>query len=241
MTLSSPPSALVDGASLFLDLDGTLVDFAMTPDGIEVCDNLRGLLRELQSRLDGRVAVISGRALDDLEAHLELNNLALSGSHGLERRHANGHLEADDPPASVSAATAEAEAFAAGHQLIVEPKPGGIAVHFRGKPELEQAVDRFMADTADRHGLVLQKGSMVRELRAPGRNKGDVVRQFMSEPPFNQGRPVVLGDDLTDEDAFRTAAGIGGVGILVGPDRPTAASYRLPDVAAVKSWLGAAL
>jgi trehalose 6-phosphate phosphatase len=238
MTLPAPPSALLDGASLFLDLDGTLVDFAMTPDGIEVCDNLRGLLRQLQSRLNGRVAVISGRSLADLDGHLNLPNLALSGSHGLERKHADGREESLEPPKCVTAATADAQAFAADYNLVVEPKPGGVALHFRATPELENAVDGFIVRSAARHGLVVQKGSMVRELRAPGRHKGDVVREFMSEAPFDKGRPVVLGDDLTDEDAFRTAAELGGIGILVGPPRPTAASFGLSGVDAVKNWLG---
>ena len=238
MTLPAPPSALLDGASLFLDLDGTLVDFAMTPDGIEVCDNLRGLLRQLQSRLDGRVAVISGRSLADLDGHLNLPNLALSGSHGLERKHADGREDASEPPRCVAAATAEAHSFAADHKLIVEPKPGGVALHYRRTPELEEEVDRFITGSAMRHGLVVQQGSMVRELRAAGRHKGDVIREFMSEAPFNEGTPVVLGDDLTDEDAFRTAAELGGAGILVGPARPTAASFGLPGVDAVKNWLG---
>ncbi|QIK95359.1 trehalose-phosphatase [Sphingomonas sp. HDW15A] len=239
MTLRTPPGDLLADASLFLDLDGTLVDFAMTPDGIEVCDDLRNLLRRLQERLDGRVAVISGRALSDLHSHLNLENLALSGSHGLERRHADGRIEAVKPPACVSEATADTHAFAADHDLIAEPKPGGVALHFRTRPELEEAVDRFMASRAGHHGLSLQRGAMVRELRAPGGNKGDVVRQFMGEEPFVTGRPVVLGDDLTDEDAFVAARELGGTGILVGPDRTTAATYALPDVAAVKSWLGA--
>jgi trehalose 6-phosphate phosphatase len=238
MTLPAPPNTLLNGASLFLDLDGTLVDFAMTPDGIEVCDNLRTLLRHLQSDLNGRVAVISGRALTDLDAHLDLRNLALSGSHGLERQHADGRKDRAKPPESVPAAIADASAFAADHDLIAEPKPGGVALHFRAKPDLEAAVDRFVASSAHRHGLVVQKGAMVRELRAPGRNKGDVVRQFMDEAPFNEGRPIVLGDDLTDEDAFQMAIDLGGAGILVGPERPSAATYRLPDVAAVKDWLG---
>jgi trehalose 6-phosphate phosphatase len=238
MTLPAPPSALLEHASLFLDLDGTLVDFAMTPDGIEVCDNLRGLLRHLQSSLDGRIAVISGRALADLDSHLNLPNLALSGSHGLERQRASRDEEAPLPSQSVIMATAAAHAFAADHKLIVEPKPGGVAIHFRGAPALEDTVDRFMAGSAVRHGLILQKGSMVRELRQPGRNKGDVVRQFMQESPFSEGAPIFLGDDLTDEDAFRAAADLGGSGILVGPHRPTAAEYSLPDVAAVKNWLG---
>jgi len=240
MTLPAPPPALLDGAALFLDLDGTLVDFAMTPDGIEVCDRLRGLLRTLQQRLDGRVAVISGRALDDLDSHLDLEGLALAGSHGLERRLADGRHEASDAPASVAAATADAHAFAADHRLIAESKPGGVAVHFRSDPGLEDTVDRFVNRSADRHGLVVQKGSMVRELRAPGRNKGDVVRAFMAEEPFAGGRPIVLGDDFTDEDAFGAAKALGGAGILVGPERKTAARFRLSDVAAVKSWLGEA-
>lgn len=239
MTLPTPPGALLADASLFLDLDGTLVDFAMTPDGIEVCDNLRNLLRSLQDRLDGRVAVISGRALADLDSHLNLGNLALSGSHGLERRHANGRTESAKPLACVSEATADIDAFASDHDLIAEPKPGGVALHFRTRPELEETVDQFMAARAGHHGLTLQKGAMVRELRAPGRNKGDVVRQFMAEEPFITGRPVFLGDDLTDEDAFVAARELGGTGILVGADRATAATYALPDVAAVKSWLGA--
>src|SRR4029453_9654899 len=109
------------------------------------------------------------------------------------------------------------------HRLIAETKPGGVAVHFRSDPGLEDTVDRFASQSADRHGLVVQKRSMVRELRPPGRNKGDVVRMFMTEAPFAGGRPVVLGDDLTDEDAFRAADDLGGVAILVGPDRPTAA------------------
>jgi trehalose 6-phosphate phosphatase len=240
MTLPAPPLALLEGAALFLDLDGTLVDFALTPDGIEVCDHLRSLLRGLQKRLDGRVAVISGRALDDLDSHLNLPDLALAGSHGLERRLADGSHEASEPPKSVAAATADANAFAADNRLIAEAKPSGVAVHFRSDPKLEDKVDTFAAQSADRHGLVVQKGAMVRELRAPGRTKGDVVRMFMAEEPFGGGRPVVLGDDLTDEDAFRAANALGGVGILVGPERQTAARYRLPDVAAVKRWLGEA-
>lgn len=240
MTLSAPPQSLLDDASLFLDLDGTLVDFALSPDGIEVCDTLRGLLRDLQVRLGGRVAVISGRSLADLAGHLDLENLALAGSHGLERRLADGRREQADVPDSIAVATADASSFAARRRLIAEAKPAGVAVHFRGRPALEAEVDRYVADSADRHGLVVQKGAMVRELRAPGRTKGDVIRQFMSETPFADGRPIVLGDDLTDEDAFEAAANLDGVGILVGPERPTAARYRLPDVASVKQWLGTA-
>ena len=62
----------------------------------------------------------------------------------------------------------------------------------------------------------------------------------MGEPPFAGARPVFVGDDLTDEDAFRAAASLGGEGVLVGPSRPSAARWRLDGVGDVTSWLEAA-
>jgi trehalose 6-phosphate phosphatase len=78
---------------------------------------------------------------------------------------------------------------------------------------------------------------MVAELRPPGPDKGDAVRALMAEPPFAGARPVVVGDDLTDEHAFEAAASLGGAGVLVGPSRSSTASWRLEDVAAVGRWL----
>jgi trehalose 6-phosphate phosphatase len=80
---------------------------------------------------------------------------------------------------------------------------------------------------------------MVVELRPAGADKGDAVRAFMSEPVFAGARPVFMGDDLTDEHAFSAVAALGGAGILVGPERETAAKYRLAGVAAVAEWLEA--
>lgn len=241
MPLPSPPSNLLDDAALFLDLDGTLVEFALSPAGITVCDELRGLLRDLSHRLDGRLAVISGRALDDLAGHLGLPQLAIAGSHGSERRGADGRIEACEIPASVSEATQDAAAFVADRPLLLESKPTGVAIHFRNSPELEAEVDQFAIDLAQRHGLIVQNGAMVRELRSPGRNKGDVVRLYMSEEPFCRGRPVMIGDDVTDEDAFAVVNELEGSSILVGPERATLAQFRLPDVASVKHWLAEGL
>lgn len=239
MPLTTPPPEILADASLFLDLDGTLVEFAVTPDGIAVCDQLRALLLSLQERLDGRVAVISGRGLADLAGHLNLPELIIAGSHGAERRLADGQVEGCEIPESIAEATAEAAAFAADRRLVIEAKPMGVAVHFRSSPELVEEVDHFAEQSAQRHGLIVQKGAMVRELRAPGRNKGDVVRLYMAEAPFNAGRPVMVGDDVTDEDAFEAVNSLGGSSVLVGPDRPTKAHFSLPDVAAVKRWLAA--
>jgi trehalose 6-phosphate phosphatase len=80
---------------------------------------------------------------------------------------------------------------------------------------------------------------MVVELRPAGADKGDAVRALMKLDPFTGSRPVFLGDDLTDEHAFEAVAAMGGAGVLVGPQRATAARYRLPSVAAVGDWLEA--
>ena len=82
---------------------------------------------------------------------------------------------------------------------------------------------------------------MVVEVRAPGPDKGAAIAAFMAEPPFAGHAPVFLGDDLTDEDGFRAAARLGGYGVVVGPRRPTAATYALAGVEAARAWLIAAL
>jgi trehalose 6-phosphate phosphatase len=103
-----------------------------------------------------------------------------------------------------------------------------------------EAVRAFAAEVAAHTGLLVQHGKMVAELRAHGPSKGDALRGLMAEPAFAGARPVFVGDDLTDEDAFAAAAAMGGAGVLVGAPRPSAALWRLADVAAVAAWLAAA-
>ena len=239
--LAPPPPSLLEGAALFLDFDGTLVELAATPDAIRVPAALAPLLERLRTRLDGRLAIVSGRALADLERHLPCHGVAVAGSHGLELRLADGTPLPLSAPAGLDAARAEVERFAAGRDgLIVEAKPLGVALHFRLAPEREEEVLAFMDALAERYGLAMQRGKMVAELRAPGADKGDALRALMREPRFAGARPLFVGDDLTDEHAFAAAAALGGAGILVGPARETAARYRLASVRAVADWLEAA-
>jgi len=239
--LAPPPVALLEGAALFLDFDGTLVELAATPDAIRVPPALAPLLERLKARLDGRIAIVSGRALADLERHLPCQEVAIAGSHGLELRLPDGTPLPLSAPAGLDAARAEVERFADGRDgLIVEAKPLGIALHFRQAPEREREALAFVDALAERYGLAPQHGKMVAELRAPGADKGDALRALMREPRFVGARPLFVGDDLTDEHAFAAAAALGGAGILVGPARETAARYRLASVRAVADWLEAA-
>lgn len=244
--LPPPPDDLVAGrASLFLDFDGTLVEIAARHDGVVVHDTVRGLVRALARRLDGRLAVVSGRPAGDILGYLcpdgEQPGFAIAGSHGLELRRADGRTALPPRPEGLDTTIADLRAFAAPRPgVVIEEKPFGVAIHYRQAPDAAAAADAIAEAAARASGLALQRGKMVCELRAGGADKGDAVRALMAEAPMAGTRPIFLGDDLTDEAGFRAVAAAGGAGILIG-DRPgpTAARYALPDVSAVHHWLGA--
>jgi trehalose 6-phosphate phosphatase len=236
-----PPPLPSEGAALFLDFDGTLVELAEAPDAIAVPGELAGLLERLALRLAGRLAIVSGRALADLDRHVRIPAVAMSGSHGLELRLADGRQVAAERPSALDQAGREIARFAAEREgLLVEEKPASVALHFRRAPEHEGEVDALVDGLAERTGLVVQRGKMVAELRPAGADKGDALRALLREPAFAAARPWFVGDDLTDEHAFAAAAELGGAGVLVGPPRTTAARYRLDGVAEVAAWLRAA-
>ena len=238
----APPPLSLAGTALFLDFDGTLVELADAPDLIEIPEALPPLLERLAEQLDGRLAIVSGRSIGDLERHLGRAAFAVSGSHGFELRLADGRSLAGAAPEGLAGIRHDIVRFAAAAPgLLVEEKPAGIAVHYRRAPQEEGRVAAFLAGLAERANLVLQRGKMVVELRPPGVDKGDALRRMMKEPPFAGARPLFVGDDLTDEHAFAAAAELGGAGVLVGAARETAARWRLADVGAVADWLQAAV
>jgi trehalose 6-phosphate phosphatase len=240
-TGAPPPPSLLSGAALFLDFDGTLVELAEAPDAIRVSGELAPLIARLAERLGGRLAIVSGRSIADLERHLDLGTIAVAGSHGAEIRCPGGVSGSPEPPSGLADAREAVIRFASGRDgLLVEHKPAGVALHYRQAPEQSEIVASFMSGLADGSGLSLLRGKMVAELRPPGADKGAALRAMMREPPFAGARPLFVGDDITDEDGFKAAADLGGTGILIGPPRPTAAGWRLPDVAGLARWLGEA-
>lgn len=238
--LLPPPPDLLTGAALFLDFDGTLIELAETPDAIRVAPELGPLLGRLRDRLGGRVAIVSGRSVADLERYVPATNIPFSGSHGLELRLGDGTRVPLHAPAGLDEVRDRVRRFVQGRQgLLIEDKPAGVALHYRKAPTEARTVTDFMEMLAREAKLIVQKGNMVVELRPPGADKGDAVRAFMGQDAFAGARPVFLGDDLTDEHAFAAVTALGGAGILVGPSRSTKAQYRLKSVAAVAEWLEA--
>ena len=238
LSLPPPPPDLLDRAALFLDFDGTLVELAEAPGAIRIPLALPSLLDRLGRRLNGRLAIVSGRSLADLERHIACAGLAISGSHGLELRFADGRTLPLSAPAGLDAMRAAALRFAQGEPgLLVEEKPAGLAIHYRQVPAAAERVASFAEALANAHGMSTQRGKMVVELKPNGRSKGDAIRAFMTEPAFADARPVFVGDDLTHEHGFEAAVALGGSGILVGDMRRTAADYRLDSVASVAAWL----
>lgn len=224
--------------ALFLDFDGTLIDIAPTPDGIAVPDHLAERLTALSERLDGRLALISGRAIVDLQRHLGDFRLVAAGSHGVDCRAADGSSIGEEPNGMSPSLLEEVQVFVAEKGLTQEDKPHGAALHYRTDPSLEEEVLDFARRKADEHGLDLKRGKCVVELVSPGANKGAAVHRIMDAEPFAGSRPVFVGDDVTDEDGMAAAQEYGGFGIAVGERDSAQAKYSLATPAAVHHWLG---
>jgi len=242
-TLSKPPTLdeLTSGSpvALFLDFDGTLVDIAPTPDSILVPPGLARSLAALAERLEGRLAVISGRSVADLARHLDPLNVACAGSHGLERFDASGSQVGPAPRPMPDEVREALRTFAAARDgLSFEDKSFGAALHFRAQPEFEPEAVAHASEVARGAGMATKHGSCVIEVVHKDANKAQAVRAFMQLPQFRDATPVFVGDDLTDEDGFKAAADLGGFGILVGPREPTRARYHLEAPASVRDWLG---
>lgn len=240
--LPTPEPLVLGDCALFLDLDGTLAPIAARPQDVRPDPRRTLLLERLSEALNGRLAVITGRTLADVDRILEGRATAVAAIHGLIRRDARARLHQHPRHPKLAAATRACREFAARDSgLLVEEKGLSVALHFRLARHHSSAARSLTRRLAEETGLTLQDGDMVEELRTPGPTKADSVLAFMAEPPFEGARPVFLGDDSTDEDGFAAVRQLGGAGVLVGTPRPTRAMYRLPDVEAALGWLEAAL
>lgn len=239
--LQTPPPLDVRKNALFLDLDGTLVEFAAHPEQVVASEDLRLLLTQLSQAMHGAVALITGRSIASADAVLDGALVHVAGVHGLERRIDSEIERAIDDCSPVGAAISDARALIENGALYadIEDKGSALAIHYRRTPEFADAVRRTAAELGRKHGLSVIEGKMVVELKFGERTKADAVADFMRGAPFAGRTPIAVGDDITDEDAFRAVAHLGGFGILVGEARETTARWRLTDTGAVFAWLNA--
>ncbi|MGH8273324.1 MAG: trehalose-phosphatase [Gammaproteobacteria bacterium] len=247
-TIPAPPPLreLIGNANdwaLFLDFDGTLLDLAERPDAIRVPADLPRLLHDLAQRFGGAVAILTGRALANLDRHLPEPELAAAGQHGAEWRLAGQGAIAEVDRQALAGPRAEIKRFSATHPtVLVEDKGASIALHYRAAPEARAEVDALAETLVGASGGALEaiSGKLLCELRPAGANKGRALRNFLAQAPFAGRRPLVLGDDVTDEAAFAAALVLGGSAIKVG-EGESRAPWRLHDPKAAHAWLAAAL
>jgi trehalose 6-phosphate phosphatase len=226
--------------ALFLGVDGTLQDVELDASVLPVDEALRLSIERIWVQLDGALALISGRPIEQLDRCVGWNGCAAAGVHGLERRDSGKVLHRE--PASSQLRSAHAilvDVLSVGHGVKVEDKGGSLAIHFRDAPEREVGLRRAALLMLKYLGpeYRLLEGQKVLELLPRSSDKGTALRAFMAEPPFHGRHPVYVGDDVTDLDGFRAARELGGYGIAVGPH--VRGDFTLPDVQALRGWLGA--
>jgi len=231
-------------SALLLDYDGTLSPFQLDRDEAFPYPGVAMLLTEIMNTGHTRVVVITGRRAHEVVSLLGIGpHPEIWGAHGLQRLRTDGSCEMPHLGEAVTEALAEADTWLDGLGLhhLAEHKPGGLAVHWRGLPAGEQSDIRKIIwlgwmPFAHRAGMVLQEFDGGVEMRIPDRNKGDAVRTILSEM-LQETQVAYLGDDETDEDAFR-ALSDRGLGVLVRPRwRKTAANAWLKPPAELLAFL----
>ncbi len=232
---------LDDACALFLDVDGTLIDFADRPEAVQLLPEVRAAIGRLSVRFEGAIALVSGRPLAQLDALFAPLVLPAAGLHGHELRGDAAARAAmpQDTSAWLHGLHQRAAALTHRHPgVLVEDKGVSVALHWRAQPLAGPDVLAFAQDEIARlSGYRLQPGDHVVEFVPEGSNKGLAVEQLMQQGAFARRTPVFVGDDLTDEFGFDAANRLGGWSVLVGDRAQTSARYRLPGTAAVHAWL----
>jgi len=227
---------------LFLDIDGTLLEHRDRPDDVVVDAALRSLIGRVAASLGGAVALISGRAIEDVERLFAPLSVPVAGLHGVEHRDALGVVHRHDMDENaLDAAHAHLEHVAAHNPgLFFEDKGLSLALHYRTAPQSAHIAEEAIRVVARDLGIrfEIQQGKMVWEVKPSGYDKGTAIDEYLDEAPFIGRTPVFLGDDLTDEVGFELVNRQGGHSIKIGPGR-TRAHWRLTDARACRGFLAA--
>lgn len=226
--------------ALFVDIDGTLLNLAPTPDAVRVPASLVPLLEDLGRGLGWALGVLTGRRMADADRMLAPLKLAGSGVHGTEvreRRAGPIAILAEPIPSDLVQAMNEISQMAEG--ILVEQKGAGIAVHYRNAPLAQKAIEsevaRIVAHSS--YDLVLRRGRKVLEAVPMGFSKGRALTKLAQLSPFQGLRPIMIGDDVGDESAFLAAEQLGGIGLKVAGEHFSRSTADFDGVAAVRAWL----
>jgi trehalose 6-phosphate phosphatase len=228
--------------AILLDVDGTLLDIAPTPREIVVPADLPETLARVRDRLGGALALVSGRPISEIDEFFAPLLLPAIGGHGAEMRPVadgdthSGHAKPLDP-----LFRQRLKDIAANHPgVLVEDKVYSIALHYRLVPKqglgLIHDVKHAYAAWADQ-SFELLAGKAVLEIKYAAFNKGSAVRDLMTYPPFKGRAPIFVGDDRTDEDAFKVMPEFNGQAMSVGRKLPGIDKY-FDCPADVRRWLG---
>ena len=226
--------------AILLDIDGTILDLAPSPQQVWVPAGLRQTLGRLDALTGGALALVSGRPLHDIDLIFSPLELAAIGGHGAElRAMPNGSTVMRAKPLDAALKRRLAAIAELGPGILAEDKGYSLALHFRLAPEkaeaVRAAVDRVCAELPPGEVDVLP-GKLVVEIKPPGINKANAVCELMTRLPFADRKPIFIGDDLTDEPVFGVISQFGGLGFSVG--RVVAAAtghFEKPE--SVRSWL----
>jgi trehalose 6-phosphate phosphatase len=228
--------------ALFIDIDGTLLGVAPTPDAVMVPAGLVQLLDGLANGLGGALAILTGRRVADADRLFAPLKLVASGVHGTElRSEPGGPITTLAPaiPSDVIGAMNNIAGIASG--ILVEQKGCGVAVHYRNAPLARQALETELAAiiASSSYDLVLRKGRKVLEAVPSGYSKGTALAALLARPPFKGRSPVMVGDDVGDESAFIAAERLGGMALRVAGEHFDKREADFDGVADVHAWLKA--
>lgn len=240
-TRASPPHTSTRNC-LFLDVDGSLIEIASRPEAVVVPPSLVVDLERASEALGGALALVSGRAIAQLDVLFRPLRLRASGVHGAEMRF-SPETTVDQLPGAAVPQPVRRDLAAVLRDFpgtFVEDKRFSLAVHYRAVPAagepLLAALRALVARQAEQ-SLILLPGHFVFELKRPGFDKGEAVRRFMADPPFRDRTPIFIGDDITDRPGFAAAIAAGGSAYGVGrPIAGTTGTFDSPS--AVRDWVG---
>jgi trehalose 6-phosphate phosphatase len=227
--------------ALLLDVDGTILDLAPTPQEVRVPSSLRHAMNRLSERTGGALALVSGRPLSDLDRLFAPLQLPAVGGHGAEFRPIAG--SSLDIRRTVPLDATLKRKFAAiaesGPGILIEDKGYSVALHYRLAPELGDVVNEAAARVCLENpsaSVELLRGKSVLEIKQAGFSKATGVRELMGYPPFRDRHPIFIGDDVTDESVFEIIGDFHGLAFSVGRIVSGVDGY-FENPEAVRGWL----